>query len=42
MVFAPALQHDPESSTWAYFKAYEWGYEKYNYNEDKKIPQNLS
>ena len=34
MVYAPALQHDSDSSTWAYFKSFEWGFEKFNFSEE--------
>ena len=28
MVFSPALQHDPDSFVWSYFKSHEWGFDR--------------
>jgi hypothetical protein len=34
MVYSPALQHDPESFTWSYFKSFEWGFDRTYPNEE--------
>jgi len=41
MLFSPALKQDPDSFIWAYFKSFEWGYERNRITEEpaSKITQ---
>ena len=41
MLFSPALKQDPDSFVWAYFKSFEWGYERNRITEEpaSKITQ---